>query len=85
MTTTIAQRATSTVQLKGRMFSLTVLHILSSDLDAIQQQLIHLIKQAPKMFHCAPMVIDITHAANIDLQLDLVYQLLKKLLIVPVG
>ena len=86
MSTAITQTI-SQLQFKGRMMPLTVLHIQGNDLDSLQTQLIKLIKQAPKMFQFAPVVIDLSSSASATemLGLDEICNLLKQYQIVPVG
>lgn len=75
------------VQFKGKTFSLTVLQIYSNDLNVIEQQLQEIIAQAPKMFHFAPVAIDLELAtkASIDVDLAALTKLLRQHKIVPVG
>lgn len=89
MNTTIQQheKDIAAVQFKGKMFSLAVLHIHSNDLDAIKRQLAYLIAQAPKMFHYAPIVIDLefSNQSEIGVELTALCSLLKQQLVIPVG
>ncbi len=60
MTTTTNDKNANTVfQLKGSLFTLTVMHLLRFDLAALQEQLLLAIKQAPKFFQHMPIVIDL--------------------------
>ena len=81
------------MQLKGGLFPLTTLQILTNDLQALEEQLNAKIEQAPNFFNNAPIVIDLYHLskddlpANIDTQIDffaLRHILMNKNLI-PVG
>jgi septum site-determining protein MinC len=87
MDTTIKQERDTAIQFKGKMFSLAVLHIQSNDLESIQRQLEHLIAQAPKMFHYAPVVIDLELANQLDIGIELsaLCKLLRQHLVIPVG
>lgn len=49
----------SEFQLKGGLYPLTALQLLGTCLDQFSEQLIDKIKQAPKFFHHAPVVIDL--------------------------
>lgn len=59
MTTINEKPSNTTFQLKGSLFTLTVLHLLKSDLSALSEQLAQSIKQAPKFFQHMPIVIDL--------------------------
>lgn len=74
-------------QLKGRLFTLSVLHIMSTDLAFIEQQLIQKVKQAPQFFNNTPMVIDLTGIDDIvaKINLDDLVLMLKKHTIYSVG
>lgn len=48
-------------QLKGSLFTLTILELYTSDLSTFQHQLQLTIEAAPKFFDHAPVVIDLTH------------------------
>jgi septum site-determining protein MinC len=70
MTTTSDKNANTVFQLKGSLFTLTVLHLLKFDLTALQEQLTQAIKQAPKFFQNMPIVIDLQKLAAGAAQLD---------------
>lgn len=75
--------ATTQVQFKGKMFSLTVLHIQGNDMRQIEQQLQKFIQQAPKMFEHAPIIIDLEAQAEINLLA--LTQLLRQHKLLPIG
>lgn len=58
---------TTCMQLKGGLFPLTTLQILSNDLQALEDQLNAKIEQAPNFFNNAPIVIDLYHLSKEDL------------------
>jgi septum site-determining protein MinC len=72
MTTLNDQLANSNTafQLKGSLFTFTVLHLLKPDLAILSEQLAQAIKQAPKFFLRMPIVLDLqkvsTDATSID-------------------
>lgn len=84
---TIMQQEITALQFKGKMFSLAVLQIQCEDLEAIEIQLVRLIAQAPKMFHYAPIVIDLESANQHEIKVSLspLCKLLKQHLVIPVG
>lgn len=46
-------------ELKGSLFTLTVMHLFTTDLGQLTQQLIPLVKQTPKFFQHMPIVVDL--------------------------
>lgn len=73
-------------QLKGSLFTLSVLQLLDADLEHLDQQLAERIKLAPKFFQNAPIVIDVQDP-NIKDAIDFnqLAQVLKKHALIPVG
>lgn len=56
------QTGAQAFDLKGSMFTLTVLHLLQWDLDAVAAQLADKVGQAPEFFRNVPLVIDLEAA-----------------------
>ncbi|WP_395946730.1 septum site-determining protein MinC [Caedibacter taeniospiralis] len=74
-------------QIKGSLFTLSVLQILSKDLDNIEKQITTKIKQAPQFFNNTPMVVELNALAT-ELTLEFIENLtaiLKKHTLLPVG
>jgi len=74
-------------ELKGSLFTLTVLQLFEDDLSLLEIQLKERIKMAPGFFNHTPLVIDL-HELSIDnLKLDFfdLRELLLSLSIIPVG
>jgi septum site-determining protein MinC len=46
-------------QLKGSLFTLTVLNLITADLNLLSQQLGELVKQTPRLFQKMPIVVDL--------------------------
>lgn len=84
---TAISEQTPLFQLKGGLYTLSSLQLLSSKLNHFAQQLDSKIQQAPKFFHNAPIVIDLIKIGR--LQQDLDFHSLKEILIskrlIPVG
>ena len=84
---------TSCMQLKGGLFPLTTLQILSNDLQTLEDQLNEKIDQAPNFFNNTPIVIDLYHLSKKDLPIDVDHNIdfiaLKQILLsknlIPVG
>lgn len=77
----------SAVEIKGSVFTLTVLRIASNDINAIENNLAERIAQAPRFFEHAPVVLDLEHVKAEAPPLDLVAvaQTCRNLKLVPVG
>ncbi len=77
-------------ELKGSLFTLTVLHLFQLDRAAIEQHLAEKIKQAPSFFNNTPVVIDLEGLAGPrngrdGVDLNGLYELLRRHGMVPVG
>jgi len=74
-------------ELKGSLFTLTVLHLFQLDPSAIERHLVEKIKQAPSFFNNTPVVIDLEGLAYPPEGVDLngLYELLRKHGMAPVG
>ncbi len=71
--------------LKGRLFTLTVLHLLQSDVELIAQQLQALVSKAPNMFHYTPVVLDCTQIDSDALDLQSLLLCLRENGLIPVA
>jgi septum site-determining protein MinC len=74
-------------QLKGSLFTLTVLHLMDTNLAAFSGQLEGLTQQAPKFFKHAPIVIDLQRLASNDTPIDFggIVSELRRQTMIPVG
>ena len=72
------------IELKGAGFTLSVLHILTQDLNSIEQQLTEKLSQMPQFFNMAPVVIQLQEGLT-SLPFEELKALLLKLNLVPVG
>ena len=77
-------------ELKGSLFTLTVLHLFQLDRIAIERHLVEKIKQAPSFFNNTPVVIDLEGVTEPSSGLDGVdfnglYELLREHGMAPVG
>lgn len=75
------------VDLKGSVFTLTVLRLHSSDLALIEQELRERIAQGPRFFEDAPIVLDLEPVRDSQSELDFAQlaPLLRQLKLIPVG
>ena len=78
----------SAFQLKGSLFTLTVMHLLSTDFEIFKTQLTTLIKQTPKFFHHIPMVLDLQKIQDVpaeQIDFSALVDYLRQHTIIPVG
>ena len=82
-----AKAHTSSVVLKGSVFTLPILKLSSSDLDLIEKDLILRLSTAQSFFHNAPVVIDLEYTRNLEpeIRFSQLESLLRKNKLVPVG
>ena len=74
-------------ELKGSLFTLTVLHLRETDHEVIARYLIEKIRQAPGFFRNTPVVVDLEALTKTDAGVDFVslFGLLRTQGLVPVG
>ena len=74
-------------ELKGSAFTLTVVRLLSNELDDVERDLREKIATGPRFFANAPVVLDLDRVRDIgpDLDFPALVRLLKDLAMVPVG
>lgn len=77
----------SALELKGSVFTLPVLCIRSSNLDALDAQLAERLAKSPKFFENAPIVVDLEGVRDLDVPLDFCsfVHLLRARHLFPVG
>jgi septum site-determining protein MinC len=75
------------IDLKGSVFTLTVLRLQSNDMAAIEKELRERLAQGPRFFEDAPIVIDleILKEQNLEIDLNQLSNLLRVLRLIPVG
>lgn len=73
------------LELKGASFTLSVLHINSSDLDAVVDELDSKLAQAPQFFLGAPLVVNLSAIQHNDFNLHRLKELLLARQLVIVG
>lgn len=74
-------------ELRAGTFTLPVLRLLGTDMDAVARQLTLRVEQVASFFHNAPMVIDLKALAgsNVHVEFPLLVGLMRGLGMVPVG
>ncbi len=75
----------SPIDLKGSLFTLSVLKLLDSDLAHCVNALATRIAQAPRFFEGAPLVVDVATLADASLDFHALRQQLQQLGLVPVA
>lgn len=83
----LASEETPPFELKGSLFTLTVLHLFQLDRIAIERHLVEKVKQAPSFFNNTPVVIDLEGMIDSSDSLDFngLYELLRAHGMAPVG
>jgi len=82
-----ARDSRPSIELKGSVFTLTVLRVNSANLAHIEAELQERIAQGPRFFDNAPVVIDVENLKSETEAFDLgnFLQLLKRVKLIPVG
>ncbi len=83
----IQQENKTALELKGSVFTLTVLRLYSNSIPSIENELKERLAAGPRFFEDAPIVIDIENLKDRDLDLDFkaLSQLMRNLRLIPVG
>lgn len=74
-----------TIDLKGSLFTLSVLHLSEADLLSLAQKLQSKIAQAPGFFYRAPIVVNIDRLAESDIDFAALIEVIRQNDLVPVG
>jgi len=85
MKDTDAGRGQQAFKLKGTAPALTLLYMLTGDLDAVERQLADHLKQMPQFFLYAPIVVDLTELGGSRVDLARLAELLRRHNLVPVA
>lgn len=72
-------------ELKGNLFTLSVLHLFKNDIESLTQQLDEKISQVPKFFQGAPIVVNLQSLAEQDIDFVRLKNALEALQLNPVG
>ncbi len=72
-------------KLKGRLYTLTVLGLMSTDLNSFKKQLAETVEKAPKLFEHTPAIIDCSEVDGSKLELQAMCQAAREMGIVPVA
>lgn len=78
-------RGPQAFKLKGTAPALTLLYMLTEDLDAVERQLSDHLRQMPQFFLYAPIVVDLTELGNARVDLSRLAELLRRHNLVPVA
>ncbi|MCF1427523.1 MAG: septum site-determining protein MinC [Shewanella sp.] len=76
---------TPNLELKGASFTLSVLHLYSTDLDIFATELAAKLSQAPQFFLGAPLVINLSGINATELDIQALQQIMKQLQLVLLG
>ncbi len=72
-------------KLKGRLYTLTVLHLLDADLIVLREQLAEVVTKAPRLFDHTPVVLDASSIQTDHLDLYELCLCLREFQLVPVA
>lgn len=72
-------------KLKGRLYTFTVLQLLSNDLTEFTHQLLEIMSKAPRFFDKTPIVLDCTALTESDFDLQAFCQLMREHQLVPIA
>lgn len=72
-------------ELKGNLFTLSVLHLFKHDLNSLQKQLEEKIAQVPKFFFGAPIVVNLEKVKDVEIDFAALKSMLLTLKLNPVG
>lgn len=87
MTDTVAATNQRTFQLRGSLFTLSVLQLIENNIEQTDLQLTELIAQAPKFFDHAPIVIDLQQLNDPNSEIDFkaILESIRQHNLIPVG
>jgi septum site-determining protein MinC len=72
-------------KLKGRLYTLTALHILDTDYAQLSAQLAYAVAQAPLLFQNSPIVFDLSALAGESIDLERLYECAHRHGLLPVA
>lgn len=78
--------AKQSVEFKGSLFALPIIQLLTNDLTELSAQVENKVKQSPRFFQNAPVIIDLSHITQINTaDLQRLVTLLKQHQMFPIG
>lgn len=77
--------AAQTFKLKGRLYTLTVVHIFNTDLALFTEQLAEVVKKAPRLFENTPVIMDCSTLLDVSFDLLAFCQRLRQFGMCPVA
>lgn len=76
---------TQAFKLKGRLYTFTVLHVLSTDKELFAQQFAETVIKAPKLFERTPVVFDLSSVIHTEIDLQSICQIARDHGMIPVA
>ena len=76
---------TQAFKLKGRLYTFTVLQVLSTNSDAFTQQLVDTVTRAPKLFERTPVVFDLSSVHHLEFDLQALLKIARSHGMIPVA
>ncbi|WP_028388792.1 septum site-determining protein MinC [Legionella fairfieldensis] len=74
-----------TFKLKGRLYTLTVMQLLSGDCVQFEQNLEELVAKAPRFFDKTPIILDCSALPDVEFDLQIFFQCMRKYNLLPVA
>lgn len=72
-------------KLKGRLYTLTVLHLFNTDLNLFTEQLADAVQRAPRLFEHTPVILDCSALVDIPFDLALFCQKMRQFGLYPIA
>jgi septum site-determining protein MinC len=72
-------------KLKGRLYTLTVLHLFNTDIDLFVDQLSDAVQQAPRLFERTPVILDCSALVETAFDIDLFCQKMRHFGLFPIA
>lgn len=72
-------------KLKGRLYTLTVLHVFNADLTLFTEQLAAAVQRAPRLFEQTPVIIDCSALVEVAFDLEELCQIMRRHGLCPIA
>ncbi|PJD91546.1 MAG: septum site-determining protein MinC [Legionella sp.] len=76
---------TQAFKLKGRLYTLTVVHVFSTNLELFSEQLAEAVQRAPRLFEHTPVILDCSALVEVNFELELFCQRMRQFGLCPVA
>lgn len=76
---------TQAFKLKGRLYTLTVVHVFNTDLALFSDQLAEAVQRAPRLFDHTPVILDCSALVEVEFEIELFCQRMREFGLCPVA